>query len=709
MSGPENPAGIGPHSRPRPRSGTLRLALAAAAVGAILLAGWTFDLSPRVEDDFFFASDDPQLAASREIEALFPAAPQVLVQLAPAGGDLLDPAYLELVEEVSGELTAIPGVDRVVSLTRGPSSPAAALEGPFWRRLLVAPEQDAALVLVELAPEPVPGAQGADSASPDPGAVVRGIEAALEERTGDPGAEVGFRTSGVPYVLEQIRRHLVRDLRVFSLTALGIFGLAVAGLFRSFRVVVGTLVSGVLAVVATLVALQGLDVPIGVLTANIATLVFVLTLSHIVFLTAAGREALARTRRASFWCAVTTLLGFASLLLASAQPLRELGLAGGIGTMAAFAAAYLAYPPFLPTAGARRASGGDPRPVVRPTSLVPLALLCLLLAVAAVGLPWLRTDASLLTYFAPGSELRRGLEAVDRRGGSSPLSLVVTDPDGGPLDTEVALGRLESLHQALEADPAVGTVLSPWALVAEARRQPLAAFLGVPQLVDLLSSESFGGVGSSVYTADRRRARFLLRMKEAGRTAPRGEVVARLEDAVAAAGFEPALTGGLYELQGKLATLVASSLAVGLGALVVLFGVLALGLSRRLRTAAAMTAGLVAILTAVLGSFGLLGRPLDIIASPAANLALALGVDSMIHLVLAARRLGWAEARRQMARPVLGSAAILAAGFGVFLLSSFPPTRSFGLAVVVGALTAAAVALGALPVLAAPGRSRESR
>ena len=53
------------------------------------------------------------------------------------------------------------------------------------------------------------------------------------------------------------------------------------------------------------------------------------------------------TFRASIWCMVTTFSGFLSLLLASARPLRDLGLAGAIGTVIALIVAYSVYPVFL--------------------------------------------------------------------------------------------------------------------------------------------------------------------------------------------------------------------------------------------------------------------------------------------------------------------------------------------------------------------------
>src|SRR5215467_14191189 len=49
----------------------------------------------------------------------------------------------------------------------------------------------------------------------------------------------------------------------------------------------------------------------------------------------------------SFWSMVCASLGFASLLIVQAKPLRELGFGGVLGSIVAFVCAYLMYPPFL--------------------------------------------------------------------------------------------------------------------------------------------------------------------------------------------------------------------------------------------------------------------------------------------------------------------------------------------------------------------------
>lgn len=684
------------------------LGLAALAVALVV---FLVDLTPRVEGDFFFASDDPQLRASAEIEALFPSRPQVLVSATAA--DLRAPETLDRLRVLTGELEDVPGVASVLSAVSGPPSPTAAFEGPFWSRLLApssggAGEAPSTLLVLELAKDARTEV------------LVPRLEAVLA------AAETpAFRldASGVPYVVELIRRHLVRDLRIFTGAALAVFGLLVALVYRDLRLAAGILATCLTACAVALAALRLAGLGLGVLTANLVTIVFVLTLSHLVYLTANWRRlsaaaapgedpvpaALAVTGEASFWCMATTLLGFLSLLLASAQPLRELGVAGAAGTVVAFATAYGLYPTFLRAARPRRpreAPASLPDPFGGRRLGAAVAVLAVLAAVAAAGLPRIDTDPGLLAYFDPGSEIRRGLATIDAQGGSSPLRVVFRNADGGRLDTEDAFNRLARVQAELEEDPEVGSVLSLAPLLQEAARSSFAGFLGVPQLVEVLSGPAFHGVARSFLDENRTLGAVVLRMREAGRASDRSEVVGRIESTLRRHGFEPAITGGLYELQGALADLVASSLLVGLGGLAVLFTGIAWAVSRSVRASAAMLACLLGTPVFIFGTMGHLGLPVDFISSPAANVALGIGVDSMIHLVAAVRRLrtegleeweAWSAARGRLWRPVVWAAALLALGFGIFGLSSFPPTRRFGIAVVVGLAAAAALTLVVLP------------
>jgi uncharacterized protein len=166
------------------------------------------------------------------------------------------------------------------------------------------------------------------------------------------------------------------------------------------------------------------------------------------------------------------------------------------------------------------------------------------------------------------------------------------------------------------------------------------------------------------------------------------------------------LIGGLYPLQGELSKLVEGSVIRGLGGLLACFAVIVLIVSRSVPSALAMTLCLALTPFTLFGFVGLIGMPLDIISAPAANVALPLGIDEMIHLSYNVRRqrgkkgwAAWQEALVRMWKPILASMLIVTSGFALFLLSSFPPTRRLGVLVCVGAAITDLVVLIVLPAI----------
>lgn len=694
------------------------VALAVIVVGAVLLA---VDLTPKVEGDFFFAADDPQMQASDEVARRFPSSDQVILRVADRRDGVVDDVgvadsvYRGRIGDLTQALLAVDGVEGGFSIaTDAPST-------PLFRRILLTPDPAATNVILQVDDTP-------------PEVLLTRIEDVVADFD---GTDLDIVVSGVPVIVELIRRSLFRDLVVFSAAAVAVFALLMTVIYRDAAVVVGTLATCFVAVGLTLLTVQALDIGIGLLTANLVTIVFVLTLSHVVFLTGNWRQVpdgealgvgsqaapvhLAASVRAtvegSFWSMATTLLGFASLLVASARPLRELGIAGVVGAATALGVAYLVYPAFLARSArgavagveADEASTADEATPAGDASrrgrwILPAAVVTVL--TLGVGVLRIDTDPGLLTYFQEGSELREGLALIDADGGSSTLDLLVADPAGVRVDDPEVFPRMVALQRELEADRAVGVVLSPAVLIEHARSIPLAGLLPVPTLLNLASGESMGGVALGFVTLDRRVARFSLRMRETG-AEPRQAVMDRLRGHVVDAGLEPVVVAGLYDLQAQLGRLIASSLRVGIGGLLLLFLFIAAFVSRSPRVTMAMWLCLAAIPAVTLGVFGHLGVALDLITSPSANIALAIGADAMIHLVVRQRRLRaggtnhpWAEAVSQIGPPVLGATTIVCAGFGIFALSSFPPTQRFGMAVIVGTLTAAAIAVVVLPRLA---------
>src|SRR5207237_314578 len=136
-----------------------------------------------------------------------------------------------------------------------------------------------------------------------------------------------------------------------NMIAVVLFGLTMAIMFRSLRIFLGMFATCASAVLLTLLVQQIVGRRIGILTVNLGTIVFVVAMSHLVYMTFnwqvladrrrelekespdLARDALRMTFPPSFWSMVCASLGFASLLIVQAKPLRELGFGGVLGSI----------------------------------------------------------------------------------------------------------------------------------------------------------------------------------------------------------------------------------------------------------------------------------------------------------------------------------------------------------------------------------------
>ena len=105
---------------------------AALALVGVFVVGLFVDVSPRVEGDFFFAEDDPQMQASREVAERFPGSAQVILRTEDLGGD--SAAYRDRIEALTLELLAVEGITGGYSIANAdPSS------SPLFGRILLTP------------------------------------------------------------------------------------------------------------------------------------------------------------------------------------------------------------------------------------------------------------------------------------------------------------------------------------------------------------------------------------------------------------------------------------------------------------------------------------------------------------------------------------------------------------------------------------------
>src|SRR6202163_1420693 len=214
------------------------------------------DLRPVVDQNFFFATSDPGVRQSKKIEQQFPSRPELILTV--SSRDISSPRYLGRIQKLTQEIESVDGVSSVKSLTAGPKSFADAVASPFWSRLLIAKDRQASNLIAFI--------EGKDTEK-----LIKRIERIMHELD---DKDFRIHIAGPPYVVEMIRRSLEHDFWYFSLTAVVLFGLTMAAMFRSARVFLGMLATCTSAVLLTLLLQSMFGKKIGILTVNLGTIVF---------------------------------------------------------------------------------------------------------------------------------------------------------------------------------------------------------------------------------------------------------------------------------------------------------------------------------------------------------------------------------------------------------------------------------------------------
>ena len=223
----------------------------------------------------------------------------------------------------------------------------------------------------------------------------------------------------------------------------------------------------------------------------------------------------------------------------------------------------------------------------------------------------------------------------------------------------------------------------------------------------MMEKPAYNSIAEGFITKDRKYALFLFRMNEETRKDTRLAVIKKLSRVVDNNNMKPHLFGGIYALEGNLSKHVSKSLIYGLVRLILILTIIALLTSHSLRITIGMTFSISLVPLCVLGIISTLRIPMDIIAAPASNIAISMGIDAMIHMTHAYKRLKkqnlkikntWIAVREKLWEPIMTSMIIVSSGFGIFFFSLFPPTQRFGGSIVIGTIIAAFSALFVFPL-----------
>lgn len=707
--------------------------------------------------------NDPETRFYEEAKQLFGSEEVDVVAI--VADDVFRRETLEKVRTLSERLKKVRGVGDVLSLSTVESivsGPEGAVEvAPVMDTVPATPEAIAALKARVLADPLLAGNVVSDDGQAaaillrytemsDAEFAASGIHAEVERIAHEVGGPERVYVTGIPTIKATAAHVMRRDVLTFTpLTTLVIVGVLLLS-FRTLRGVLLPIATTGLGLLWTVGLMAAFDVPIDIATVVIPSLLTAVGSAYATHVVASYYEEIehggdARTvafrilRHMGvpvFVTALTTVLGFASLIVYRIAAIRNLGIFStfGIGVLFALALTFVvAVLAVLPLRRPRTAVGGEmgwlPRvleAIVRfdmEHRALVLGAGIAILAVSLWGVRYMRVDTNYLGYFPPESEVRQASAEVGRHFGGAVNFLVVVD---GPKGAESSITRLDTLQRMAALQDFITRipgVVKTTSLVDYVRLLHRAFHDGdpeyftlpdtdraVPQYLLLLGPEAVRHVVNGDYS----RGAILVRsnLHSSNEFTAALQKIQRFGAAAFPAGFSVHPTGTVALLNRTTDSLTRGQLQSVLIALTVVFVTLSVFfVSVRL--------GLVALIPNVVPIvlfFGILGWadiPLSISTAVIASIALGMGVDEAIHLLTefnhyvrqhADQRRAVFEAMRTVGPPVVYATVALTLGFLVPVFSGFLPVRQFGYLSAVNVGTSLLADLFLLPALVASVR-----
>jgi hypothetical protein len=507
-------------------------------------------------------------------------------------------------------------------------------------------------------------------------AVAKEIEKVLDE---EKGGET-FHLAGMPLAQDTFGAEMFRQMVLAAPAAFLVIFLLLLFFFRNVAVVLAPMIVAVISVVWTMGLLIGLGYTVHIMSSMIPIFLIPIAVLNSIHILSEFHERypkcrdMRRTIRETMdelfvpmiFTSLTTVVGFASLLLTPIPPVQVFGAFVAFGIAAAWFLSVvfnIAYAVLLPEKAVcrfGRADEGDramrrAMRAVRDFSLrynKPVVVAGLLVfAVSVAGVARIEVNDNPVKWFKTGHPLRMADDAMNRHLAGTYIAYlsVRTDEEGGLKDPE-AMRAIEALQDRLNEHPNVGATTSIADIVKKVREElkgdPREAILPdsreeIAQYLFLY--EMSGGSPDDLFkfiTPEADRANIWVQMHR-GENREVSSVVAAASDFLSEnppAGLDASWAGMSYInviWQGKMVSGMMKAL-LGSFATVLLMMIF---LFRSVRLGVLSVIPLTATIALVYGFIGFSGRPYDMPVAVLSSLTLGLSIDFAIHFLQRSREI----------------------------------------------------------------------
>ena len=576
---------------------------------------------------------------------------------------------------------------------------------------------------------------------------------------------------GVPMITDDMVTFVRNDLIVFGGGVLVFLIIVLTAIFRELRWIVLPLLSCFYAGLIMVGVLGLIGWKVTVISSNFLALMLIITISMNIHLIVRYRQlnrdhpgddqlALVRTTthkmvKPCLYTALTTIMGFSSLVVSEIKPVIDFGWMMSAGLAVTFVTSFLLFPTLLMVmgkTGSKPTFDSDrfllPAYLARLTETQGnkiLVLAVILTVVSVAGISQLRVENSFINYFSDDTEIYQGLKLIDEKlGGTTPLEILINFGDDsdiflkpedleGLTEAEIQMERkyaeianapeywftpdkvqsIKEVHDYLDGLPEIGKVLS----LASAVR-----------VVEDIAGEELDGIQLALlYTKippevrkslidpyvsiDDNEARLFARVLDSKPDLRRKELLETVRrDLVKKLGFEEkdVIVSGLLVLYNNMLQSLFASQIKTVGLVMLGIAIMFLVLFR------SITLSIIGILPnllgagVVLGVMGWAGIPLDMMTITIAAITIGIAVDNGIHYIYRFREEyaltnNYVETlhvcHSNIGRAVFYTTMTIIFGFSILVFSNFIPTIYFGVLIASAMLIALLAALTVLPKL----------
>ena len=556
--------------------------------------------------------------------------------------------------------------------------------------------------------------------------------------------------AGPAMIVSDTIAYIKNDVLTFGFLTFVMFFVLLIVFFRDFWSAFVIMSNASLVIYITICLLGYFDWPISIVSSNFLTLLFISSVAvsvHMIVKLKEGKtkkfsyeESLAKIFIPCLYTALTTMVGFLSLILSNIQPVIDFGKMMAVGVIINLLISFVFIPALIGLRGIAESAEFSLSKIyykylyLNTKNLfknfgVPLIFLFLPIFIYLSS--GLKVENKFIDYFDESTEIHQGMKFIDEElGGTTPIDIVFTLPEEEIFIDEDDLffsegsetsqywwrqknmRLLKSIQSDLNQFPELGKDLSIVNGVLLAEKLNDFNEMGDLELAfvknSLLTNDKAKDVLNSYISPDDRSARITFRIIDSYKDINRNDLLMKIDSYLANKLKD---TNVEYQLSGLgvlYNNLLQSLFGSQITSLTFVFGaifVMLLILFRSLLTSLIVIFVPLVAVGFVFSFMSLFSIPLDIMTITIASISVGMSVDYAIHIAWRFReeqKISRSSAEintiNSSGQAVLITAMTVIVGFLVFIFSNFNPTVLFGLLSAVAIFVSAALALRLIPI-----------